>query len=358
MSALRALAHSVQRALNRLQPHKGADSPSPPHPFVELISAIEAYSRSGAGPEVLLLGDSVALRVARQDHDRRSLAELVSDSLAPRRTHAFAGSAFHPELYFAVLKGLVRLPHRPSLVVIPINLRCFSPQWHWNPRFRLGSEVDVARRFAERPSRDGSALPRVEPLGGTRLRAALETFAARRVTYPLLGETTLGAYLGVAQERAGTPERATRRRRDLFIFHYLHALSTSHEWLDALAEALNLLNAAQIHTFAYLTPINVDAGNRLVGPLFHEHVVRNARVVADRIGALENHDRCTFLDWSVDFSQDAFFHADESTEHLAEVGRRELAERISTQAKRILGDDAAHRHPLGASLFARATPPG
>ena len=114
----------------------GAKSEGNPYPC--LVKVIDA----GACPlDCLVFGDSVMVRVSNHDFDRRALGDMIYDRLAPSRVVVIARSAYHPLIFELLLKVVQTQPFGPAqAIVLPINIRCFSPQWNFHPAWQLNEE--------------------------------------------------------------------------------------------------------------------------------------------------------------------------------------------------------------------------
>jgi hypothetical protein len=316
---------AINRFLRRPAPAAPSVAPPPPakpvvfpgsggEPFPALREIVEAFS-SPTPPERLVLGDSVSLRVANEDRDRRDLGAMVRESLLPVPVLCVAGSAFNLRIYEAFIRVLQRLPTRPRVVIAPINMRSFSPQWHLNPAWQLTAELKAIKAWIADPASPIATIPDV-----TLAPAEYATYDRLPANIPWSTRETLGSFRALALRREGGPERS----RELMAWHYAYRLEPAHPLfgsLDALARACRALG---VDLQLFCTPINVEFGRRIVGPPFDDALSTNLAVV---------HERCRsngirLHDWSGALPAAAFFHPETLTEHLAESGRRWLAERI------------------------------
>ncbi|MFZ5811832.1 MAG: hypothetical protein ACOY4F_07320 [Thermodesulfobacteriota bacterium] len=296
---------------------RGGRTAVPPKPL-DLV--VKTFGR-GPGKPVLFLGDSSVERIAREDADRRTTAEMLDARLGGvvlGATH----SAYHPTIYRHLLALFERLPARPRLVVVAVNLRCFSPIWEFRPEFQFRSEIgridEYARRGRLRPHR-GDA-PRDE--------AAWNRFLAHDLGLAESDLTRVGDYIRLTESRPADPDGQTRRRRGLFMAHYLPPLAPDNRRLADLARTVERLLPLGINILLYLTPVNMMAGIRHVGEHFALGVKRNADRVLQAV-----HDatsgrapaRCVPLDLSRALDATFFFHREDTTEHLNQHGRAALA---------------------------------
>jgi hypothetical protein len=87
---------------------------------------IERLQRGlAAGADIIFLGDSTLT------HPKGEITtgEILQEQIPEHRIAQVAHPAYQLDLYRAYADYLVRQPHQPEFVIIPINLRAFSPEW-------------------------------------------------------------------------------------------------------------------------------------------------------------------------------------------------------------------------------------
>jgi len=273
-------------------------------------------------PPLLVLGDSVHYRISRDDIDKRSLSEMISQICQQNNDSALCinYSAYHPCVYQAILRALTRMPYHPAKVVLPINLRCFSPQWHFHPDHIFTSEIEILEEYSS-----GKKIPEVVRLANTE---AVEKYEAKDVQYEDTPLNQIGQFRLVSKAESRTEYQEQWKARQIAIFHYLHKLVLDHPILRSAVEMVRTANSAGIKPIVYLTPINFLHGTRVVGSRFAEQVGANRKIIKcaleDEILAANGR----YYDWSCDFTDDFFFYPGERTEHLNQNGRLKLATRI------------------------------
>jgi hypothetical protein len=263
----------------------------------------------------------VSLRVANEDRDRRDLCAMVRESLSPTPTICIAGSAFNLRIYDAFVRVLDRLPTHPRMLIAPINMRSFSPQWHLNPAWRLAAELKAIDAWIADRASPIETIPDV-----TLAPADYADYDRLPANIPSSDLKTLGGFRALALSREGGPERA----RELLAWHYGYRLEGGHPLLDSLSSLSTGCRAAGIGLELFCTPLNVEFGRRAVGPRFDEALSANLAIVQEGCRSLG----VPLHDWSGALPAGAFFHPETLTEHLAESGRIWLAERIAACLRR------------------------
>ena len=211
-------------------------------PYPALTSIVQHFGpATSATPDVLMFGDSVAERVSRHDQDKRTIAEMVAETLKPKSLVSITRTAQNPALYSALLVALSMQPRRPRQLIIPVNLRCFSPQWHFNPDWQLTQELAVLSAYhADR----NAAVPAIaDVLHDPELHQAFERIPVR---YGLSKLTTVGQFRDVVRRHPASDEERARRSREIFVFHYTHRIESDHPKLAALCECARLASRKAI----------------------------------------------------------------------------------------------------------------
>lgn len=276
-------------------------------PYPTLKSVIENTA------DVVLFGDSVLERVSRHDEDRRTLGQMVTENLAPRSVLTLSRSAHNPDIYLPLLRVMAKMRHRPDSIIIPVNLRCFSPQWELSPDWTFDQEKAIITRYLR------WRWASIKPVSNVHYDPEKHAeFDKRSVDYELSDFRSIGNFNNII---ATEPSR--ERSAAIFTYHYTHRLSPLNRRLQNLKECSEIARSIARRVLIYVTPINIEAIERFVG-------MKAIRIVSDNVetvrGAL---DQANFTSWAGCLSEREFFSEDLATEHLNEMGRREIANRIA-----------------------------
>jgi hypothetical protein len=264
------------------------------------------------------IGDSVVGRVAEEDVDQRSLGELLVAELERRsgtRAYQFALSGMLPQLYLRVLRYALKARSKPDLLLIGVNLRSFSRQWHGNPAWAY-PELHAA--LSKKLGDTLDPIPDSSP-------EAFARWNAQDVDVPAIAPLTVGDFDAIRADKPDDPERRAARTRLLFEFHYGAALRRDHPELLALVQAVELATAHGIAVSAYVTPLNVGTMRATAGESLTDRVATNAGIVLDelrRAGVVAAVDLTELL------APADFFYVEDPTEHINIQGRRKLVDAI------------------------------
>ncbi|MGW9949723.1 hypothetical protein J2W92_005074 [Rhizobium leguminosarum] len=263
--------------------------------------------------DIALFGDSVMERVSRHDRDRRTLGQMVADIASPRSVVILSRSAHNPDIYLPLLQAMAKARRKPRTIVIPINLRCFSPQWEMSPDWTFDQEKRIISRYLRWR---WSAIKPVDDVYFDAEKHA--NFAQEPVEYELSPLSTIGEF-----KRVIASEPSRERSAAIFTYHYTHRLSQSNLRLKSLRDCVKIAHSIAREVIVYITPINMEALQRFVGPKAADIVFNNIRTIEMALG--DEH----LSNWIQALPETSFFSEDLATEHLNEVGRQALASLIS-----------------------------
>lgn len=231
-----------------------------------------------------------------------------------------------------ILKALKQLNSLPRLVVLPINLRSFSPSWDLHPAYQQEQVVQNLKKYIE--ARGFAA----EAPFGIDQRLKQEDFWNTKVKYPLLDEIAhIEQFEWFVANKGKNEEESYRRYKHIFIYHYLYELSRDNRKMKLLKSCLDLVAGTECRIFAYVTPVNYQAGQKYVGKQFELGIKNNIKMLGDYIQT--DRREVLFEDWSDLLDVDRFAHSNETTEHLNFAGRQALATEVVRHAFHILDDN-------------------
>jgi hypothetical protein len=200
---------------------------------------------------ILYLGDSIVQRRTRDDPQRRTLAARVATDLGEpvsAVTHAARG----PDTFLEQIRWLGRRGLRPRLVIVPINMRAFGPQWEFNPAWNFGLGNGMYRH----PIRTRMLAVFKYDFGAL----APDDLRRRRVRY---GAEDLGSLAdAVAKSSAAAPGAAEMRRR--YLVRYGTAVEDSRRFA-AVRALLAELGAAPYPSIVYVSPVDLEKMATVLG---------------------------------------------------------------------------------------------
>jgi hypothetical protein len=236
------------------------------------------------------------------------------------------------------------MPKRPAVIVLPINIRQFGPEWSFNPNTAHSALVDAIEAYRADPTVPIRIVPPL-PAGNLLLPApdasAWEEFLARPVSHPSRSERTVGDYVGVLTEEPRSEDERFGWLQTIFAFQFLFRIPPGSERLQALTLTIQRAQALGARVLVYLVPANHEAGIELLGDAFDDALRTNTDAVLSAVrSACPSPDSLVVEDWTRLLAPDAFFIRHDVLSHINERGRRTLADHVAASLRGVLGKAA------------------
>lgn len=328
------------RAWNKVKQIWGSTDLAKTLEFNQQLREFRSFFSNGKSPKMLVFGDSVASYVARDDNSKESLEVLFKEQSRDfADTLVAAGRAYHSEIFYSFCRLITRLPYQPQLVIVPINLRSFSPSWDLNPEFQLLEELSKLRTIY-----DGRVLRCNRK---DRSFTSDVIFRSIPLKYPGKPLLTIGEYRDISKNKpASETDRQWAARLDhVFTFHYMFPIYQQHRKLKSLCDMVDLLGELEIPVLFYFTPINYEAGFKYVGERFLEVVNGNIQIIEERLrhfNMQNNQDgdeaAVTVANYAFSCDSSAFFSQHNSTEHLRYEHRLALVNKLLAIGRKMIVD--------------------
>ena len=288
------------------------------------------------GVDVLYLGNSTLILPVGEV----TTGEILQELLPERQVGQVAHPAYGLDLFYDYAAYMHQHGEAPQSLVVPINLRSFSPAWDKRPAYQFEKERKVlamglpwARLFLRplevfgffRPSITRQAFLDTPVYDGDEVVGEVRDFEALAPDESQQGETE-NAYREVDLADEETAQA-------VLTYHYMFDLEPDHRKLDSMINLAELAAERDVRVIFYITPVNVEQGERFLGREFSEHFADNVRVVRSRLDAASL-DNVTLLDLAFDLPAYDFI----DNEHLTETGKEYVAEQV---AQAVRGEEAA-----------------
>ena len=315
ISTLRHLAGRLERAAaNRFG-----------DPELGNLRAIQRAYRGNRGPDILVFGDSTMFWTAPGEPNRRPIPELMATELGRNTTMmSILGAGYNPRILNAYLGALARCRSSPRAVVVPTSTVMAQATWLEHPKF---SYVHAARAVND-AARLGQGF-------GTRVSSPGPDEWARYDAMPahsLVGQTlTLGELRRIAAMRPTSRWQAEFRTRQLCEYYMAERLSPLSPGVILVAELSRILGALGLPSVGYISPLNFEAADRLLGTSVKPMLARDGEVVTNAFHRGLG-ERGIMIDAVVDHPESEFF----DPAHLTHGGRYRLAIRIAGALRSLL----------------------
>jgi hypothetical protein len=223
------------------------------------------YSSAGA-PPFLYFGSSASFENTPGARDRRTLAVFFSQHLGIRAKDVLlvAQAAFQPIVYRAVYRRLTQLPHRPRVILVPIEMRAFSAGWYAHPEYQHEELIASLERpqpsLVDRSLESLQLLPRPE-ISEWFVFSPSRVRQRAGVPVQVYGQPTMAFddYWQFLRQglRPGVP-RWHRKVETLLRAHYLYDLDRRHPVLQALVDLGQLARQHGTAAVFYVAPLNLE----------------------------------------------------------------------------------------------------
>lgn len=281
--------------------------------------------------DILYFGDSTVWHPLGSQTTAQMLQEYFPDRTVAELSHA----AYNLDLYEHYVQRLVTYSkvhdYAPALVIIPINMRSFSPEWDLRPSYQFTQEkvaldygVTLVRLFGRPVNIFGGFEPSI-----TTDEFLATTIYSNTVVAGTVAdfEAALGNFELAEQENAQfiyyAEPPAEGEIENTLIYYYMQPLSPEHRKLQALLTIVDQLQEQEIQLLFYITPVDVELGDVYLGATFRERFSANVAVVQQLLAERN----VPVLDLA--YALPAFYFSD--TEHLQQDGKRQIAEALAQQ---------------------------
>lgn len=279
-----------------------------------------------AGVDTVYLGDSILIYPPGEP----TIPEMLRGLLPDHTIGAVAHPAYQPDLYERYVNYLVKHKSQVKTVIIPINMRSFSPEWDLRPTYQFEREKTILtygpflstlfyQLFATFGLFDTS-ISETEFLEATVFNGDQPTGKVAEFE-ELIGDRDAQAKTNLTEfdYHAGLPaEDEVEALKGTLVYYYMSNLDPPHRKLESLRVISRLLHANGINPIFYITPINYQLGDQYLGQTFRERLTENTAVVAQTLAG-EGVEVLNLV-----FELEAYNFVD--TEHLTENGKTYVAE--------------------------------
>ncbi len=310
--------------------------------------------------DIIYMGDSTLWHPTGSQTTASMLQELLPNQRIGELSHA----AYSMDVYQSYITYLLRQEYRPALIIIPINMRSFSPEWERRPGYQftmekriLGMGIPLARLLG-RP---------LQLFGGYQTNITQDEFlrsvvdnSGTPVGQVADFEDSVGLSASAVDPEAQNAEQFVYYQElaenpdypRLLTYYFMNELTPDHRKVRAMVDIVNALQAAQVEVLFYFTPVNVELGDVYLGETFRRQFTANMNVIKAQLATAGMNEDTHVLDFSFDLA--AYFFSD--TEHLRQPGKLYIAEQLATQIDPAAMAPVTTPQPTPEALELVATP--
>lgn len=283
--------------------------------------------------DILIFGDSVMSITSDSDVNRETLCEMLRSRLGSKyRVSAIHNLGFHMGIFYCALKAMILLNRVPSTIILPINIRSFSPMWD----FRDDIQYDkLIKELIEYLRNEGYDLGNIY---GVDKGVTYDEYMDCIGSYRGYGTEKNSKFIAWVSRKAKDEDEFSKRYKYIFIWHYMYELLVENRKFKLMEELIKLIKRYNIKLLAYATPMNYLAGKKYVGDSFTKNYKLNSNMVEECFKKYTS-SLIYYWDYSFLFEPKYFLHENGTSEHLNEKGRRILCKIICNKLQEIEKSD-------------------
>jgi len=272
-------------------------------------------------PDIILFGDSTIWVMHPKDIDRSSITTMLGNLMPSFRIRDLTDPAYDADMYFEYIRYMVRTTEKIPVIIIPINIRSFSPQWDLRPAFQYVDEK-VSLQYA-----DTILSPYL------RFFFSFQAYKRQPISMEEFYQTPV--YDGAEKEgivknyeMIKDQPYSDENMKKLLVYFYMFELTSTHRKYKSLEAFADFLREHDIRVLFYLTPVDWETGVSFLGERLKDRIAKNTGLVRSML------ERKGFqvLDLTFRVAPEDFGWRDSEfiyiNEHLNEKGRMYVAQMI------------------------------
>ncbi len=244
--------------------------------------------------DIIYFGDSTINWAAKDDVNQESMPGLLQRLLPQNRVVKITHASYQMDVYEAYAEYMVRREYRPKVVIIPINLRSFSPEWDLQPLWQFEKEkLTLAMK-------DTFWMKFYKPL------CVFKYFEPRRTRFEYEQAAVFDGdnFVGRVRDFDNADFRifSDENMKKKLTFRYMYPLTAEHRKIKSLLHTAELFKAQGIDAIFYITPVDWQTIQKYLGQNSTARIAQNVAVIKNAL-ALQ---RLDVLDLSLTLSTEDF----------------------------------------------------
>lgn len=268
--------------------------------------------------DIIYFGDSVVFWSPPEEGGNTIIGDLLQDLMPNLKIETIYHAAYHMDIYLKFCEYIINDEHRPKIIILPINIRSFSPQWDMNPGFQFEKEKIFLshRNYLFRSF--------YKPLSIFKMFSPEVTQRDYENTPVFEGDILIGRVKDFSN-----PEYniwSEEKMKGIIKFSYLYPLSVEHRKIKSMLMIARLLKKNNIEAVFYIVPVDYQSAEEYLGRRFYEEIAKKTTLIKSVL-AKEGID---VLDLSFKIEKGLFYWKDYKyiNEHLVREGKKFVAEQL------------------------------
>jgi hypothetical protein len=275
--------------------------------------------------DVIFLGDSTVYWCGPEDKTTQSIVTKVQYRIPSLSFHETTHGGYHLGVYINYCRWIAANANPPRLVIIPVNLRTFSPFWDI-PGWQFENVRDTLA-YLKNPLFRAFYMP-LGIFKFSNMETTDEAYEAAPVYDGLRRVGTVWDFKG--------PDNAKwtqKQIKNAFLFYYMGQITEQNRKVQTLRQVIRILKGAGIPVLLYFVPTDVQSGMEYHGQRFRRQLEQNAAFLKQVI----QQEGITSYDFTCALGMENFvwrLTGDCVDEHIKEAGRQYVADQLTEIIKR------------------------
>jgi len=282
------------------------------------------FNKTEECPHVLVLGDSVMERISYHDINKTTLRDMIVNNLSVKyKADYITYAGYNAGVFYCIINVLKALKNYPKTIILPINMRSFSPCWAFHPFHHKVNTILEIKYFLNKEGYELGDIYNIDK------QITYDDFFSIEAKYPLTELRYISQFEQIINSNSENENERDRRYREIFIYHYLNKIDEDNRIFLLLKKTFQLINNLNINVITYITPINYQGGEKYVGEKFTDLVLDNVNIIKNYFSSIKK-ENLIFSDYSLLFDSEYFVHKNDTAEHLNQNGRLLLSRLITS----------------------------
>lgn len=269
--------------------------------------------------DIIYFGESTVYSVGLGDKDKRTTSEMLEEMTPCYSSGSILNAAYQMDIYLEFCRYITRQKQHPSFIIIPINMRSFSPDWDRRQQYQFEIEKIILR---------GGLLKQLLLAFYKPLRVFKYNFTTisreEFLNTPVFnGSRQVGTVRGFKNK--SYRKFSENNLKNSILFFYMFSLNRQHRKLKSMVEIAKILTQNNIKIIFYITPIDYETGEKYFPGQFLKRLTHNTQLIRSVLDA----EGVEVLDISADLTSKYFTWDLYPNEYLKQKGRKYVARRIS-----------------------------
>jgi len=272
--------------------------------------------------DVVYFGDSSVTWAAADDPSKATIPQILGRFLPDVEIGDISHASFDMRMFAAYAQYFARMDYTPAWIIIPVNIRSFSPEWCMKTS-SLAEEMKTVLAL-----KGGPWMSFLKPVLVFKMKEEERSQFGYQHRKVRVGSRVIGRM----QDFVGDDYKdfTTDKLVKKLMLRFMFTLTSDNPNMRALRETVAILKQRKTRVLFYMTPVDYQTGQRYLGEEFAEQLNKNIHAVISYL----KQENMPVIDFSRALPTEIFsWHQDPSSlytnEHLRLKGRVFVAQALA-----------------------------